>query len=326
MVAAIRIHKQGGPEVLSFEQIEVAAPGPGQLRIRQNAIGLNFIDTYFRSGLYKLSALPAIVGNEAAGEVIAVGPGVTGFHVGDRVGYYIGLGGYASERNLPADRAVKLPDGITDQQAAVLMLKGMTCYYLLHQTFKVERGHTILIHAAAGGIGVIFTQWAHALGATVIGTVGSREKAEVARANGCDHVILYREEDFVARVKEITGGHLCDVVYDSVGKDTFPGSLDCIKRRGLFVSFGSASGPVDAFHIFDLKEKGGGGLFATRPTLNDYIATRKELVSAADATFSALLDGKFRIQINHVYALKDARRAHEELEARKTTGAGILVP
>lgn len=326
MVAAVRVHKQGGPEVLAYEDVDVPPPGPGELRVRQHAIGLNFIDTYFRSGLYKVAKMPFIVGNEGAGEVTAVGPGVTNFHVGDRVGYYLPLGCYAAERNVPAARTVKLPDGISFQQAAVLMLKGMTVQYLLNQTFQVKRGQTILIHAAAGGVGLIATQWAHALGATVIGTVGSKEKAELARANGCDHVILYREENFLERVKEITKGALCDVVYDSVGKDTFPASLDCIKRRGLFVSFGSSSGPLEAFHIFDLKEKGGGGLYATRPTLNEYIHTHEELVATADATFAALLDGKFKIQINHTYALKDARRAHEELEGRKTTGAAVLIP
>lgn len=308
------------------EDVEVPPPGPGELRVKQHAIGLNFIDTYFRSGLYKAPHLPFIAGNEGAGEVTALGPGATGFKVGDRVAYYLPLGCYAAERNTPAERTVKLPDGIGYEQAAVLMLKGMTVQYLLNQTFKVQPGQTILIHAAAGGIGLIATQWAHALGATVIGTVGSQAKAELARANGCDHVILYREEDFAARVKEITKGALCDVVYDSVGKDTFPASLDCVKRRGLFVSFGSASGPLAAFHIFDLKERGGGGLYATRPTLNEYIGTREELEATAGSTFNAFLRGQFRIQINHTYALKDARRAHEDLEGRRTTGAGILVP
>lgn len=323
MVAAVRVHKIGGPEVLTYEDVEVPPPAAGELRVRQRAIGLNFIDIYFRNGLYKAEP-PFIAGNEGAGEVTAVGPGVTGFHPGDRVGYYLPLGCYAAERNVPASRAVKLPDAISDEQAAVLMLKGMTVQYLLHKTFKVERGHIVLIHAAAGGIGLIATQWAHSLGAIVIGTVGSEEKAEIARANGCDHVILYRHEDFAARVKEITGGHLCDVVYDGVGKDTFPGSLDCLKRRGMFVSFGNASGPVGNFNVSELQRRG--SLFATRPVLGDYIHTRSELVSAADETFSAFIDGKFKMSVSHRYALKDARKAHEDLEARKIIGPAVLVP
>lgn len=325
MVAVVRIHKQGGPDVLSYEDADLPPPGPGELRVRQHAAGLNFIDTYFRSGLYKLN-LPAIIGHEGAGEVAAIGAGVSGFKIGDRVGYYLPLGCYAAERNVPAARAVKLPDAVSFDQAAVLMLKGLTVHYLLHHTFKVGPGHTILIHAAAGGIGTIATQWAHALGATVIGTVGSREKAEVARAHGCDHVILYREENFAARVKEITRGVLCDVVYDSIGKDTFPASLDCLKKRGLFVSFGSASGPLEAFHMFELKERGGGALYATRPTLDPHIATREELVAAADATFAALSGGKFRLPSIQSYALKDAKRAHEHLEGRKLAGPAVLVP
>ncbi len=263
MTKAVRVHQVGGPEVLTYEDIEVPPPGQGEVRIKQHAVGLNFIDTYYRTGLYKAPALPFIAGNEAAGEVVTVGPGVTNFHPGDRVAYYFNLGGYASERNIPSDKLVKLPDMITDEQAAVLMLKGLTVYYLLHKTFRVETGHRILIHAAAGEIGLLACQWAKALGANVIGTVGSKEKAEVALANGCDHVILYNEEDFVARVKQISRGELCDVVYDGVGKTTFPGSLSCLKPRGMFVSFGNASGPVPPFSLLELNNHG--SLFATRP-------------------------------------------------------------
>jgi len=238
MTKAVRVHKVGGPEALVYESVDVPAPGPGEVRLRQHAVGVNFIDVYFRTGLYKAPGLPFIAGNEAAGEVVAVGPGVTNFHPGDRVAYYFTLGGYASERVIPADKLVKLPDHITYEQGAVLMLKGLTVWYLLHKTFKVEPGHRVLIHAAAGGIGLLACQWAKALGAHVIGTVGSKAKADLALSNGCDHVILYNEEDFVARVKQISRNELCDVVYDGVGKTTFPGSLSCLRPRGLFVSFG----------------------------------------------------------------------------------------
>ena len=232
MTKAVRVHKVGGPEALVYESVDVPAPGPGEVRIRQHAVGLNFIDVYFRTGLYKAPGLPFIAGNEAAGEVVAVGSGVTNFHPGDRVAYYFTLGGYASERVIPADKLVKLPDHITYEQGAVLMLKGLTVWYLLHKTFKVEPGHRVLIHAAAGGIGLLACQWAKALGAHVIGTAGSKAKADLALANGCDHVILYNEEDFVARVKQISRNELCDVVYDGVGKTTFPGSLSCLRPRG----------------------------------------------------------------------------------------------
>jgi NADPH2:quinone reductase len=324
MTKAVRVHQVGGPEVLTYEDVEVPPPGNGEVHIRQHAIGLNFIDTYYRTGLYKAPALPFIAGNEAAGEVVSVGPGVTNFHPGDRVGYYFNLGGYATERNIPADKLVKLPDMITDEQAAVLMLKGLTVYYLLHKTFRVEPGHRVLIHAAAGGIGLLASQWAKALGANVIGTVGSKEKAEMALANGCDHVILYKEEDFVARVKQISRGELCDVVYDGVGKTTFPGSLSCLKPRGMFVSFGSASGPVPPFPLQELNNHG--SLFATRPKLNDYIGKRSELLEAADTMFAAVINGKLHVPIHHAYALKDAQKAHRDLESRATTGASILRP
>ena len=324
MVAAVRVHRHGGPEVLTFEDIEVPPPGPGQVRLRQHAAGLNYIDTYFRAGAYPAPAgLPFVAGQEGAGEVTAVGEGVTGFAVGDRVGY-VTLGAYAAERNLPADRAVKLPDAISYQQAAGTMLKGLTACYLLRRTFAVKPGMTVLIHAAAGGVGLIACQWANALGATVIGTVGSRDKAELARANGCHHPILYRDEDFVARVREITGGALCDVVYDGVGRTTFPASLDCLRPLGMFVSFGASSGQIDAFNIGILQSKG--SLFATRPTLNHYAAKREDLLSLAAETFAVIESGKVRIPVNQTYALKDARKAHEDLESRATTGASILVP
>ncbi|MGB3272144.1 MAG: quinone oxidoreductase, partial [Xanthobacteraceae bacterium] len=287
MTKAVRVHKHGGPEVLAYEDVEVGAPGPGEVRIRQTVLGLNFIDVYYRTGLYKPPGLPFVAGNEAAGVVEAVGPDVTDFHPGDRVAYYHNLGAYAEARVIPAAKLVKLPDHISDEQAAVLMLKGMTAFYLLRKTFKVEPGHRVLIHAAAGGVGLLACQWAKSLGATVIGTVGSKAKAELALANGCDHVILYRDEDFVARVKQVTDGALCDVVYDSVGKSTFPGSLKCLRRRGLFVSFGNASGPVPPFPLAELNAHG--SLYATRPKLNDYVATREELLEAADALFSAVL-------------------------------------
>ncbi|MDB5548642.1 MAG: Alcohol dehydrogenase, zinc-binding [Tardiphaga sp.] len=324
MIKAVRVHQVGGPDAMVYETIELPPPAAGEVRIKQNAIGLNFIDVYFRTGLYKAPTMPFICGNEAAGEVVSVGPGVTHFHPGDRVAYYFNLGAYATERNIPAEKLVKLPDRITDEQGAVLMLKGLTVWYLLHKTFKVEPGHRVLIHAAAGGIGLLACQWAKALGAHVIGTVSTQAKADLALANGCDHVINYAEEDFVARVKQISRNELCDVVYDGVGKTTFPGSLACIKPRGLFVSFGNASGPVPPFALTELNNHG--SLFATRPKLNDYVGTRKELLEGADTLFSAVIDGKLHVPINHAYALKDAGKAHRDLEGRLTTGASILRP
>jgi NADPH2:quinone reductase len=324
MVAAVRVHKHGGPEVLTYEQVEVGAPGPGQVKIKQHAAGLNFIDTYFRSGLYKAPSMPFVSGNEGAGEVTAVGEGVTDLKVGDRVGYVLPLGSYAEERLAPADRLVKLPANITGEQAAAMMLKGMTVSYLLKRTFKVQKGHNVLIHAAAGGVGLIACQWANHIGANVIGTVGSKDKAELAKANGCHHTILYREENWVERVSEITKGEKCEVVYDGVGNDTFPGSLDCLKPLGMFVSYGSASGPVKAFDINLLQFKG--SLFATRPTLNTYAAKRADLVAIANDLFDVVGNGAVTIPVNQKYALKDARKAHEDLEGRKTTGASILVP
>jgi len=325
MVAAVRVHKHGGPEVLTYEQIEVGAPGPGQIKVKNRACGVNYIDTYFRMGMYPSPVgLPFVSGNEGAGEVMAVGPGVTDIKVGDRVGYVTALGGYSEERLMPADRAVKLPDGITFEQAAAMMLKGMTAQYLLRRTYKVERGSTILVHAAAGGVGVILCQWGNALGATVIGTVGSEEKAKIAKANGAHHTILYRNEDFAAKVKEITGGKLCDVVYDGIGKTTFPASLDCIRPLGMFASFGSASGPIEAFNINLLQTKG--SLFATRPTLNTYVAKREDLLATAKDLFDVVSSGKVKIPVNQKYPLKDAAKAHKDLEGRGTTGSSILVP
>jgi len=325
MVAAVRVHKTGGPEVLTFEDIEIPAPGPGQVRIKQHASGVNFIDTYFRAGMYPSPVgLPFVAGNESAGEVSAVGSGVTDLKVGDRVGYVGPLGAYAAERVVPADRAVKLPAAISYEQAAATMLKGMTVCYLLRRTFDVTKGTRVLIHAAAGGVGLIASQWANALGATVIGTVGSKDKAALAKANGCHHTILYREEDFVARVKEITGGTLCDVVYDGVGKTTFPASLDCLRPLGMFVSFGASSGAIEAFNINLLQFKG--SLFATRPTLNHYAAKREDLLKLAAETFDVVASGKVKIPINQKYALKDAQKAHRDLESRATTGVSILLP
>ena len=325
MVAAVRVHKTGGPEVLTYEDIPSPTPGAGQIKIKNHASGINFIDTYFRSGMYPSPVgMPFVAGNEGAGEVIAVGSGVTDLKVGDRVGYVSPLGAYAGERVLPADRAVKLPDKISYEQAAAMMLKGMTVEYLLRRTYKVQKGDNVLIHAAAGGIGLIACQWANHLGANVIGTVGSKDKAELAKKSGAHHVILYRDEDFAAKVKEITGGKLCEVVYDGVGKDTFPASLDCIKPLGMFVSFGSSSGPIDAFNINLLQTKG--SLFATRPTLNTYAAKRENLLNIANDLFEVVGSGAVKIPVNQKYPLKDAQQAHRDLENRKTTGASILLP
>jgi NADPH2:quinone reductase len=325
MVAAVRVHKTGGPEVLTFEQIDIPAPGQGQIKLKQHACGVNYIDTYFRMGMYPSPVgLPFTSGNEGAGEVIAVGPNVTDIKVGDRVGYVVALGGYAQERVMPADRAVKLPDSITYEQAAAMMLKGMTAQYLLRRTYNVKKGDTILVHAAAGGVGVILCQWGNALGATVIGTVGDEAKAKIAKDNGAHHTILYQKDDFAEKVKEITGGKLCNVVYDGIGKTTFPKSLDCIAPLGTFASFGSASGQIEAFNINILQTKG--SLFATRPTLNNYVAKRDDLLATAKDLFDVVGSGKVKIPVNQKYALKDAAKAHQDLEGRKTTGSTILIP
>jgi NADPH:quinone reductase len=323
MVAAVRVHKPGGPEALVYEDVQVGAPGAGQIRIKQHAAGINFIDVYFRIGMYP-APLPFVIGNEGAGEVIAVGDGVKDVKVGDRVAYVAGPGSYTAERLLPADRAVKLPDSISYEQAAGMMLKGMTAQYLIRHVHKTQKGDTILVHAAAGGVGLILCQWGKHLGATVIGTVGSKDKAALAKANGADHTILYRDEDFVAKVKDITGGKLCHVVYDGVGKATFPGSLDCIRPLGMFASFGSASGPIEAFNIGLLAQKG--SLFATRPTLNTYTASREDLLATANDLFSVVSSGAVKIPINQKYPLKDAQKAHRDLEGRATTGSSILIP
>lgn len=325
MVAAIRVHKFGGPEVLTYEDVAVPAPGAGQIRVKQHACGINYTDVYLRTGMYQSpGGLPFIAGSEAAGEVTEVGSGVSEFKRGDRVAYVAGPGCYTAERVVPADRAIKLPANVSYEQAAGMMLKGLTVQYLLRRTFKVEKGMTVLIQAAAGGVGLIFCQWANHLGATVIGTVGSKEKAELARANGCHHTILYREENFPARVKEITAGKLCDAVYDSVGKDTFPASLDCIRPLGMFVSFGSASGQIEAFNINLLSAKG--SLFATRPTLNTYGAKREDLVAMAADLFTVVGSGAVKIPVNQKYPLRDAAKAHRDLESRATTGSSILIP
>jgi NADPH2:quinone reductase len=321
MVQAIRIHTTGGPEVLQLDDVVLPPPGVGEVRIRQRAMGLNFIDTYQRSGLYKLASLPAVLGMEGAGDVVATGAGVTDVKPGDRVAYGTELGGYAEERNIRADRIVPLPDAISYETAAAMMLQGMTVRYLFRETFDVGPKTVMLFHAAAGGVGLIACQWAKALGATMIGTVGSPDKAELARAHGCAHVIEYRHENFVERVREITNGQGCDVVYDSIGRDTFPASLDCLKPKGLWVSFGNASGPVPPFDLTHLK----GSLFATRPSLMAYTATAQQLRANAADLFAEVIAGRIAVRVNQTYALAEAAQAHRDLEGRKTTGSSILV-
>ncbi|HYQ79964.1 MAG TPA: quinone oxidoreductase [Anaeromyxobacteraceae bacterium] len=324
MPKAIRFHKTGGPDVLRLEEVEVGEPGEGQARVRHTAIGVNFIDTYHRTGLYPLP-LPSTLGVEGAGVVEAVGKGVAHVRKGDRVGYAGGApGGYSQVRVMAADRLVKLPDGISDQQAAGAMLKGLTVQYLSRRTYPVKAGETVLVHAAAGGVGLIACQWLKALGATVIGTVGSDEKAKLARAHGCDHPIVYTREDFAARVKEITKGAGVPVVYDAVGKSTFQGSLDCLRPRGLLVSFGNASGAVPPVDLLVLSQKG--SLFLTRPTLAHYTANREELESAARELFEVMQSGRVKIEVSRTYPLAEAARAHQDLEARKTTGSVVLLP
>lgn len=324
MAHAIRIHANGGPEVLQWEAVEVGAPGPGEVRLRQSAVGLNYIDVYHRSGLYKLAAFPAVIGMEGAGTVEAAGPGVSELEVGDRVAYPAVLGAYADERLIAADRVVKLPGGIDDVTAASMMMQGMTARYLLRETYRVTRDTVLLWHAAAGGVGLIACQWAKALGATMIGTVGSEEKAQLAKAAGCTHVINYRTGDYVERVREITGGAGCDVVYDGVGKDTFPSSLDCLRPKGLWVSFGNASGPVPPFDLQILSAKG--SLYATRPTIMAYTARREDLLANAHELFDMVGKGAIKIAASRTYPLRDAAQAHRDLEARKTTGSIVLIP
>lgn len=322
MAHAVRIHAYGGPEAMTYDDVDVGEPGPGEVLLRQHAIGINFIDIYQRDGLYKLPSLPAVLGSEGAGEVIAAGPGVTGFKTGDRAAYGSVLGAYAEVRRVPADKLIKLPDDIPYDTAAAMMLQGMTARYLLRQTYKVGPQTVMLFHAAAGGVGLIACQWARALGATIIGTVSSDEKAEIAKSNGCTHTINTKREDFVSRVAELTNGEGCDVVYDSVGKDTFPKSLDCLKPMGLWVSFGNASGPIPPFELTALK----GSLFATRPSLFAYTANRQALEENAAELFGMVSSGQIKIAINHRYPLREAAEAHRDLAARRTTGSIILVP
>lgn len=323
MAQAMMVHAVGGPEAMIWETIDLPAPGAGEALIRQHAVGVNFLDVYHRTGLYALP-LPFVPGSEGAGEVIAVGEGVTNVAVGDRVAYGTARGAYADERLIDAGALVKLPHEISYETAAAMMLKGLTAQYLLRQTFFVKPGHVLLVHAAAGGVGLILTQWAKHLGATVIGTVGSKDKAILAREAGCDHVILYRDEDFVARVKEVTGGQLCDVVYDGVGKDTFMKSLDCLRPRGLMVSFGNASGPVDAFNLGVLAAKG--SLYVTRPTLVTHASNPERLAAMARDLFDVVAAGAVKIPVHRHYPLSEARQAHIDLEGRKTTGAAVLTP
>ena len=324
MTHAIRVHGYGGPDVLKWEEVKVGEPGPGEVKIKQTAVGLNFIDIYQRTGLYPQASLPFIPGMEGAGVVTAVGEGVRDLKVGRRVAYAGPVGAYAEERLIPADRVVKIPNGVSDVTAAAIMLKGMTAQYLLRRTYKVGRETTLLFHAAAGGVGLIACQWAASLGATVIGTVGSAGKALIARAHGCDQVINIREEDLVAKVKDYTKGKGVDVVYNSIGKDTFPASLDCLKPLGMWVSFGQSSGPVPEFKITLLSQKG--SLFATRPSLNDYTRSRKDLVATANDLFEVVGEGKVKIAVNQTYPLAEAARAHHDLESRLTTGSTVLLP
>jgi NADPH2:quinone reductase len=324
MAQAIRIHETGGPEVLKFETVELSPPGQGEVQVRHTAVGVNFIDTYHRSGLYPL-ALPSGMGTEAAGVVTSVGPNVADFKAGDRIGYCTTpLGAYSTERNVPADRLIKLPDGIDDKSAASLMLKGLTVQYLFRQTRPLQSGDTILFHAAAGGVGLIACQWAKALGVTMIGTVGSDEKAALARDHGCAHTIVYTRENFVERVKAITGGKGVPVVYDSVGKDTFPASLDCLQPRGMFVTFGNSSGAIAAFNPGVLGQKG--SLYLTRPTLFTYASTPQSLRAMAKELFDLVLAGKIKPDIGQTFPLRDAAEAHRALQSRGTTGATVLLP
>ncbi|MDR0770201.1 MAG: quinone oxidoreductase [Burkholderiales bacterium] len=324
MSHAIKIYQTGSPETMCFEEVTVARPGPGEVRIRHTAIGVNFIDVYFRNGLYP-QPLPGLLGKEAAGVVEAVGSGVTDLKVGDRVAYCNGpLGAYSEERVIAAEFVVRLPEEVADADAAAAMLKGLTVQYLFRQTYRLREGEMFLFHAAAGGVGLIACQWAKAIGARMIGTVGSDDKAALAKAYGCEHVINYRKENFVKRVKELTDGKGVNVVYDSVGHDTFPASLDCLKPRGLWVSFGNSSGPVPPFEIGMLSQKG--SLFATRPTLFSYADTRPALLAMSEELFALMREDKIRTVPRHRFALKDAVSAHRLLESRGTSGATVLIP
>ena len=323
MAKAVRYHKQGGPEVMQYEDVQVGDPGPGQARIRHTAIGVNFVDTYQRSGLYPMQ-LPQVAGNEAAGVVEAVGQGVTDLKPGDRVAYTGLPGSYCDVRLVPADRMVKLPEGITDEQAASMMLKGLTVHYLIHTTYPVKKAETVLWHAAAGGVGLIASQWLKHLGVTVIGTAGSDEKCALAKAHGAEHVVNYSRENFVERVQAITGGKKVPVVYDSVGKTTWEGSLECLRPRGLMVSFGNASGPVAPVNLGILQAKG--SLYVTRPTLATHIATRPDLLQRSNDLFNVVKSGTVKIETTQRYRLADAAQAHRDLEGRKTTGSIVLQP
>lgn len=324
MSKAVRFHKTGGPEVLVYEEVEVGGPGEGQARVRHHAIGLNFIDTYHRSGLYPLP-LPSGLGMEAAGVVEAVGKGVTHLKAGDRVAYAGGPpGAYSEVRLAPADKLVKIPSGVSDRQAAAMMLKGMTVQYLIRRVYRVQKGETVLFHAAAGGVGLIACQWLKALGVSVIGTVGSDEKAKIAKDHGCAHTIVYTRENFAERVKEITDGRKVPVVFDSVGKDTFAGSLDCLQPRGLLAVFGNGSGPVTGVDLNVLAAKG--SLYVTRPTLMTYTGQREDLEASAKEVFDVVKSGKVSIEVNQTYQLADAAQAHRDLESRKTTGSTVLMP
>lgn len=323
MPHAIRVHAFGGPEVMKWEEVQVGEPGPGEAKIKQHAAGVNFLDIYHRTGLYPIPSMPFIPGSEGAGQVVAVGEGVTDIAVGDRVAYAGAVGGYAEERLIPADRLVKLPADIPYDTAAAMMLQGMTVRYLVKETYPVTKDSVILWHAAAGGVGLIACQWVSHIGATMIGTAGSDEKLQLAKDNGCTHVINYRTEDFAARVKEITGGAGVDAVYDSVGKDTFPKSLDCLKPLGLWVTFGNASGPVPPFNIGILSQKG--SLYATRPTLNTYIASRQALLENASDVMDMVQLGRIRIKVTKAYPMADAAQAHSDLESRATTGSIVLL-
>jgi NADPH:quinone reductase len=323
MPHAIRVHAFGGPEVMKWEEVQLGEPGPGQAKIRQHAAGVNYLDVYHRTGLYPQASMPFTPGSEGAGQVTAVGEGVTGIAAGDRVAYAGVIGGYAEERLIDAGRLVKLPADISYETGAAMMLQGMTVRYLLKQTYPVTKDTVMLFHAAAGGIGLIACQWVAHIGATMIGTVGSAEKAKLAKDYGCTHVINYKTEDFVARVKEITGGKGVDVAYDSVGKDTFPKTLDCIKPLGLWVSFGNSSGPVPPFEMSILAPKG--SLFATRPTLGTYVATRAALLENANDVMDMVRLGRVKISVTKTYPMADAAQAHRDLEGRATTGSIVLL-
>jgi NADPH2:quinone reductase len=324
MTKAIRIHQAGGADALRWDDVDVGTPGEGQVRLRQAAVGLNYIDVYVRTGLYPVPSLPAVIGMEGAGVVEDIGPGVSGIEPGDRVAYPMVLGAYAEERLIDAEKLVPVPDAIDDTTAAAMMLQGLTAHYLLRRTYKVQPGDTILVYAAAGGVGLILCQWARHLGASVIGCVGSEEKAALAKANGCDHAILYRDQNIAERVREITGGEGVAVAYDSIGQATFESSLDSLRPFGVMVTYGNASGPVEPFNPGILAPKG--SLYVTRPTLATHTATRDLLMEGANALFGVVEKGAVRINVNQTYPLKDTAQAHRDLEARKTTGSTVLIP